>query len=102
MSDWTTAEAMVAEALRITHEDRNAANGEPEDNFAYIALMWTALLRARGVLATPDEITAADVARMMTAMKMARDAHSPHRDNRTDAVGYTICLERVEPTGLQK
>lgn len=94
--DWSTAEDMVADALRITHEDRNAANGQPEDNFAHIAAIWTALLTARGILTAP--LTGADVARMMVGMKLARDAHAPHRDNRTDAVGYAICLERVEPT----
>lgn len=94
--DWTTAHAACDEALRITQADRNVANGDPEDNFAHIALAWTALLNARGILTGP--ISAADVARMMAALKLCRDSHAPHRDNRVDTIGYALCLERVEPT----
>jgi hypothetical protein len=34
----------------------------------------------------------------MVALKLCRDANAPNRDNRVDAIGYTLCLERVEPT----
>lgn len=99
MSDWATAHEAVNEALSITQTDRNKKCGDPEDNFAYIALMWTALLRARGLLTAEQSVTEADVARMMAAMKLARDANAPHRDNRVDLFGYGLCLERVQPTG---
>ena len=94
MSDWTTAHECVDEALRITATDRNAAYDGPEDNFARIALTWNALLDQKLKL----NITAADVARMMTALKLVRDAHAPHRDHRVDGIGYLLCLERTEPT----
>lgn len=99
MSGWKSAHAAVDEALRITREDRNQANGQPEDNFAHIALVWSALLHGAGLMATDRLLDAGDVARMMVALKLCRDAHAPHRDNRVDAIGYAICLERVEPTG---
>jgi hypothetical protein len=98
MNDWRSAESVADEALRITHVDRNKANGEPEENFSYIAQCWTALLDARGLLGSDEGLNAADVARMMVALKLCRDANAPHRDNRVDAIGYTLCLERVEST----
>ena len=97
-SPWDGAKAVNAEAMRIVQTDRNQKCGDPEDNFAYIALTWTALLRARGLLAADASLVDADVARMMVTMKMCRDANAPHADNRVDAMGYTLCLERVEPT----
>ena len=96
--DWVSAHEACDEALRITQTDRNALNGDPEDNFAYIALAWSALLQARGLLARDAMIAAADVARMMSALKLCRDSHAPHRDNRVDGIGYLLCLERLEPT----
>ena len=98
MADWTSAHAIADEALRITQSDRNTQNGDPEDNFTFIALTWTALLRARGLLDETQALNAADVARMMIGMKLCRDANAPHRDNRVDTLGYALCLERVEST----
>jgi hypothetical protein len=96
--DWKSAHAVCDEALRITQADRNTANGNAEDNFAFIAMTWTALLRARGLLDTTQELDAADVARLMIGLKLCRDANAPHRDNRVDTIGYALCLERVEST----
>lgn len=96
---WESAKSVNAEAMRIVQTDRNKRCGDPADNFAYIALCWTALLRARGLLTSEQRINEADVARMMVTMKMCRDSNAPHRDNRVDAIGYTLCLERVEQTG---
>lgn len=91
---WESADAMIAEAIRITSTDRHDQYAPPEDNFARIASVWSGLLD--GKLNAP--ITAADVARCMAGMKLVRDAHKPSRDNRVDAVGYIRCLERTEPT----
>ena len=49
-------------------------------------------------LACGCEITAGDVARAMVMLKVVRGAHAPKRDNRVDAVGYVLCLERAEPS----
>jgi hypothetical protein len=93
---WAEAHANVNEALEITQHDRNDKAGNPENNFAHIAACWTGLLMDK---LTPGEyITAADTARMMIAMKLCRDSHAPHRDNRVDIHGYALCLDRVEPT----
>ena len=96
MSGWDTAHEAVEEALRITKHDRNDKAGNAEDNFAKIALVWTGLLQEK--LAPGAVISPADTARMMIGLKLCRDMHAPHRDNRVDIHGYTLCLERVEPT----
>lgn len=88
--DWAGADAMIAEAVRITSTDRHDQYAPPEDNFANIARVWTALLG--------HEVSAADVARCMIGVKLVRDAYKPKRDNRVDGVGYWRTLERVEPT----
>jgi hypothetical protein len=93
---WKTAHDAVAEALTITQYDRNDKAGNAEDNFAKIALVWTGLLQEK--LSPGQSISAADTARMMIGMKLCRDMHRPHRDNRVDVHGYALCLERVEPT----
>lgn len=96
--NWDGAKEILEDAAHIVQHDRNLKNGNPEDNFAHIALGWTGVLRAKGLLDDDQSLTDADVARMMVVFKMMRDGNSAQRDNRTDAVGYTLCLERVEPT----
>lgn len=98
VSPWRSADEMIGEAVRITSQDRNDDYGDPEDDFADIALAWTASLRARGLLSRDKALTAADVPRMMAIMKAIRDSNRPKRDNRVDSVGYMRTLERVEPT----
>lgn len=93
---WAGARDVVRQALHITRHDRNEVAGDPEDNFAAIALTWTALLHEK--LKPGAVVTAADHARMMAALKLCRDAHAPRRDNRVDLHGYGLCLERVDPT----
>lgn len=93
-AQWDGADAIIAEAVRITSADRHDAYAPPEDNFRRIATVWNGLLD--GKLARV--LTPADVARMMAGMKLVRDAHKPKRDNRVDAIGYLRCLERTEPT----
>jgi hypothetical protein len=90
VKDWDGARAIIEEAARIVESDRNLSYDAPEDNFARIAAVWTVLLG--------HEVTAADVARMMAGLKLVRDAFAPARDNRVDAIGYLLCLERTEPT----
>jgi len=93
---WQGPQEVIDEASRIIKKDRNSAYDNPEDNFARIAKCWTAILDEK--LACGCEITAGDVARAMVMLKVVRDAHAPKRDNRVDAVGYVLCLERAEPS----
>lgn len=70
---------------------RNADYGSPHPDFSGIALMWSGLLNT--VLSR--QLTAQDVALMMTALKLRREAHKPKADNIVDAHGYLLCLEWI-------
>lgn len=64
--------------------DRAATHGDAERNFSLIAAYWSAHLD------TP--IAAADVAVMMTLLKLARIRSNPvHADNWIDGCGYLAC-----------
>jgi len=92
--NWTSADAMIAEAVRLTSGDRNADYGNPEDDWERAAQVFSGILGEK--LNAP--LTASDCVRCMIGMKLVRDAHKPKRDNRGDGVGYFRCLERIEPT----
>ena len=96
-SPWDSADAVIAEAVRVTSADRHESYAPPEENFARIAQVWNGLLDEK----LHRELNAADVARCMAGMKLVRDAHKPSRDNRVDCVGYVRCLERAEPTDAE-
>lgn len=83
----TTRQTVLEEALGIVTKDRNAAYGDPEDNFREIANLWGAYL-GRGF--QPYE-----VADMMILMKVARNMHKPSRDNYVDVAGYAACGAEV-------
>jgi len=85
-------------ALKYTSQDRNAAHGDPEDNFAAIAAFWNAHLRTRYPWivsndgGSKDLLDATDVALMMAGMKAARLAFNPtHEDSWVDLAGYAAC-----------
>lgn len=75
-------------AIEYTSKDRNAAYGDPEDNFANIAKIWN----AQGVRIDGRKVKAADVALMMVGMKLARLRFNPtHEDSWVDIAGYAAC-----------
>jgi hypothetical protein len=88
MSESTVA----AEAHAAVYGARGVDYGHPIDNFTDTARVWSALLHDK--LVTP--ISPEDVARCMIGLKLARDLHSPKRDNRVDICGYAITLDRLE------
>lgn len=64
--------------------DRNATHGDAEKNFGLIAAYWSAHL--------DTTVTPADVAVMMTLLKLARIKSNPaHGDNWIDGAGYLAC-----------
>lgn len=86
------------EAKRIVSGDRNAAYGEPEDDFERIARFWTAYLQNMGLTIT---LTAANVSPMMRLLKEARLCRNPtHLDSHIDIIGYTLTGARVN--GVKK
>lgn len=65
-------------------KDRADTHGDAESNFGLIAAYWSAHLN--------KNITAHDVAVMMTLMKLARAKANPkHADNWIDGCGYLAC-----------
>lgn len=103
MTPWEEAEKIVCGA-------RNATYGKPEDNFERIAFMWSGYIAAK--TGVRDALDNADVARMMTIFKLARDLGPvPTRDNLVDSHGYLMCLgnmtgrnsesNHVDPVGPQ-
>lgn len=85
----TRAEILDA-AKTCVCTDRNRQYGEPEDNFAAIADMWTAHLRAKGFTAW---LTPVDVALMLAEFKIARalTATNQKADTYIDLAGYAAC-----------
>ena len=71
--------------------DRNTDYGSPDADFAGVALMWSGLLNTK----LKERITKEDVALMMVALKLRRQAHKPKDDNLVDAHGYLICAEWI-------
>jgi len=71
-------------AKQYVNVDRAAQHGDAESNFNVIASYWTAHLDVY--------ISAADVAVMMTLMKLARIKANPeHVDSWVDGCGYLAC-----------
>jgi hypothetical protein len=71
-------------ATQYVTKDRAATHGDAEANFGLIGLYWTMHLG--------HEISATDVAVMMTLFKVARLKGNPeHVDNWVDACGYLAC-----------
>jgi len=71
-------------AKQYVNVDRAAQHGDAEKNFGNIATFWSAHL--------DHPVTAADVAVMMTLMKLARIKANPaHLDSWVDGCGYLAC-----------
>jgi hypothetical protein len=86
--------------MEITHHDRNANYGNPEDNFQHIANLWNSYLR----VSRPQTalITPADVAIMNMLIKVARLGNNPnHYDSALDIAGYAACLADCQVNASQ-
>jgi len=87
-------ESILEEAQAAIYGDREDDYGSPRDNWTRTAILWTGLLQHK--LADGEYITPEDGLRCMVAVKLARDVHSPKRDNRVDGAGYFAVLDRLE------
>lgn len=83
-------------AAHLVLGSRNDDYGNPAPDFAGIALMWSGLLNTK----LSAHITKEDVALMMCALKLRRQAHKPKADNLIAAHGYLLCAEWIE-SGLR-
>lgn len=71
-------------AKEYVTKDRAATHGEAERNFGLIAAYWSAHLDVH--------VSAADVATMMTLLKLARiKSNAGNMDNWIDGCGYLAC-----------
>jgi len=86
--------SILEEAQAAIYGDREDDYGTPRDNWTRTAILWTGLLQHK--LADGEFITPEDGLRCMVAVKLARDVHSPKRDNRVDGAGYFAVLDRLE------
>lgn len=87
--------SVLDEAKAIINGERQDVYGSPEDSFQLIANYWNTYLNSVGdferIPETQDDavnLTAGDVALMMTLFKIAREANQHKRDNVRDAAGY--------------
>ena len=87
-----TRQDILDTACRYVTQDRNATHGNPEDSFGLIAAYWSAHL--------DHPISAADVAVMMTLLKLARIKTTPeHLDSWIDGAGYLACGGEIATGG---
>ena len=81
-----TRSEILDTAREYVTPDRAATHGDAERNFNLIADYWTAYLDLN------RQISASDVAVMMTLLKIARISANPHHlDNWVDGCGYMAC-----------
>ena len=80
----TEREKILEEAKNIICADRNEQYGEPEDNFACIAALWSIYL---GI-----DLDGYDVGMLMVLFKTARMISGRYkRDSLVDLIGYAAC-----------
>jgi len=76
-------------AIQLVLGDRNAHYGDPADDYAKVAKMWSGLLHP----ILKRDITPQEAILMMVLLKMSREVHVPKADNIIDAHGYLLCYE---------
>lgn len=87
-----TREQILDAARACVTGERPEDYGSPEDNFATIAELWRAYIKAKCVAPGAHvEILGEDVALMMALLKIARATTSDNMDNLIDLAGYAAC-----------
>ena len=78
----------LEQAEQIVCKDRETQYGSPEDNFATIAVFWTAY--------TGHAFSSHDVSVMMALLKIARIKSGQRKaDNYIDLAGYAACAAEL-------
>jgi len=103
---------LLAETATVIGGDRKDAYGAAEDSFSFIAEFWNTWLTARWreifdhnmdedeYTRVNVELTAADVANMLSLMKKGRTAVGGYKhDNYVDEAGYVALAERCQDRG---
>ena len=76
-------------AIRLVLGDRNESYGDPAEDYAKVAKMWSGLLHP----ILKRDITPQEAILMMVLLKMSREVHAPKEDNIIDAHGYLLCYQ---------
>lgn len=87
-------ESALQEAQRLVHGSRRASYGHPLDDYTRTAALWSAIL---GIDITPEHAILC-----MIGVKLSRECHKPHRDNRVDAAGYAECLDMAHAERVRR
>jgi len=84
----------ILAAAELSVKTKETSYGTPQQNFDRIAALWNVILA--GKLGHDYEISAADVAMMMVAIKLARLIETPeHKDSAIDLAGYAALLGEI-------
>lgn len=95
----TLRDEILDRAKIVVGQERNKQYGEPDENFRYIAALWSVYLKEQLSKAFPESvkeiinldnlITAVDVATMMELLKIGRGNDS--EDSWLDRIGFAAC-----------
>lgn len=86
---------VLQEAFKVINGERQDHYGKPEDSFTLIAEYWTTYLKSLENCEI-DALLPADVAKMLTLFKIAREVKQHNRDNIRDACGYLALASDME------
>lgn len=94
MKDKTKREVILEKAQKLICGERSNVYGEPLDNMQHTANYWNNYLQGRLI----KELTAQDVALMMTLVKFSRLKNTPnHYDSVLDSIGYIAISAEALP-----
>jgi hypothetical protein len=87
-------QVLAAAEAAVKHRDDDY--GSPQKNFERIAALWNVILAEKLGHDYDYEISAADVAMMMVAVKLSRLIETPdHDDSAVDLAGYAALLQEI-------
>lgn len=86
---------ILDEARDIISGPRCTAYGPVEESFERVARVWTELLGGK----LKESLSSPDVALLMAAFKLCREANKASAENRVDAIGYMALKDQLHAKG---